>query len=77
MRAYSIDLRARVLMDWDAGLGTNAVARKFRVSAARRLKWRRRRKEAVNWLVHHRPRQFVVGIKPWFLRFASPTRRLR
>jgi hypothetical protein len=32
MRAYSIDLRERVLADWDAGLGTNAVARKYRVS---------------------------------------------
>ena len=27
MRAYSMDLRERVLVDWDAGLGTNAVAR--------------------------------------------------
>jgi transposase len=44
MRAYSIDLRVRVLADCDAGLGTAAVARKFSVSPAwvRRLKQRRR-----------------------------------
>ncbi len=43
MRAYSMDLRVRVLADVDAGLGTAAVARKHRVSAAwvRRLKQRR------------------------------------
>ena|SRR5215468_7607773 len=44
MRAYSIDLRERVLADCDAGLGTQAVAEKYRVSPAwvRRLKQRRR-----------------------------------
>lgn len=44
MRAYSIDLRERVLADCDAGLGTTAVAEKFSVSTAwvRRLKQRRR-----------------------------------
>jgi transposase len=44
MRAYSIDLRERVLADCDGGLGTRAVARKYRVSEAwvRRLKQRRR-----------------------------------
>ena len=44
MRAYSMDLRVRVLADGDAGLGTAAVAAKYRVSASwvRRLKQRRR-----------------------------------
>jgi transposase len=44
MRAYSMDLRARVLKDCDAGVGTEAVAAKFSVSASwvRRLKQRRR-----------------------------------
>lgn len=44
MRAYSADLRARVLLDCDAGMTTDAVAAKYRVSAAwvRRLKQRRR-----------------------------------
>jgi transposase len=44
MRAYSMDLRERVLADCDAGEGTLAVAAKYRVSAAwvRRLKQRRR-----------------------------------
>lgn len=44
MRAYSMDLRERVLADCDAGIGTQAVAQKYRVSRAwvRRLKQRRR-----------------------------------
>ena len=44
MRAYSTDLRERVLLDCDEGMGTTAVAAKYRVSPAwvRRLKQRRR-----------------------------------
>ena len=44
MRAYSMDLRERVLADCDAGLGTQAAAEKYSVSPAwvRRLKQRRR-----------------------------------
>src|SRR5262249_28516957 len=44
MNAYSLDLRERVLADCDAGLGTGAVAARYRVSASwvRRLKRRRR-----------------------------------
>src|SRR5262245_22790121 len=44
MRAYSLDLRERVLADCDAGATTAAVARRFTVSPAwvRRLKQRRR-----------------------------------
>jgi transposase len=44
MRAYSADLRQRVLEDCDGGLPTRAVARKYRVSESwvRRLKQRRR-----------------------------------
>jgi len=44
MRSYSMDLRQRVLADCDAGLATQAVAEKYRVSPAwvRRLKQRRR-----------------------------------
>jgi transposase len=43
MKAYSMDLRERVLADCDAGLPTKAVADKYRVSTAwvRRLKQRR------------------------------------
>lgn len=42
--AYSMDLRQRVIDDCDAGLGTKAVAQKYRVSPAwvRRLKQHRR-----------------------------------
>ena len=44
MRAYSMDLRVRVLADSDAGMNTSAVAAKYAVSPAwvRRLKQRRR-----------------------------------
>jgi transposase len=44
MKAYSTDLRERVLQDCDAGIGTRAVARKYRVSESwvRRLKQTRR-----------------------------------
>jgi transposase len=44
MKAYSMDLRERVLKDCDAGLGTKAVAEKYSVSSSwiRRLKQRRR-----------------------------------
>lgn len=43
MRAYSMDLRERVLADCDAGVTTRAVAQKYRVSESwvRRLKPRR------------------------------------
>jgi transposase len=44
MAAYSLDLRTRVLEDWDAGLKAEAVAAKYRVSRAwvHRLVQRRR-----------------------------------
>lgn len=44
MKAYSMDLRRRVLAACDAGHGTSEVARRFDVSTAwvRRLKQRRR-----------------------------------
>ena len=43
MRAYSMDLRERVLHESDAGMQAAAVASKYRVSASwvRRLKQRR------------------------------------
>ena len=44
MKALSVDLRTRVLEDCDAGLGTKAVAERYKVSPSwvRRLKQRRR-----------------------------------
>jgi transposase len=43
MKAYSMDLRVRVLADCDAGMRTRAVARKYTVSESwvRHLKRRR------------------------------------
>jgi transposase len=45
MRAYSCDLRERVLADFDGGLGNDAVARKYRVSSRWVYKLRRQRDE--------------------------------
>jgi transposase len=44
MAAYSLDLRTRVLADWDAGMKAEEVAAKYRVSRAwvHRLVQRRR-----------------------------------
>lgn len=49
MRAYSLDLRQRVLADCDRDLGTKFVAAKYHVSTAwvRRLKQRRRETGAI------------------------------
>src|SRR5262245_24360719 len=57
MKAYSADLRARVLRDCDGGLGTKAVAAKYAVSAAwvRRVKQRRRETGEVAPRVPRRP----------------------
>ena len=64
MKAYSMDLRERVLADLDAGLKTSAVARKYTVSPAwvRRLKQtrqatgevapRRQRYKTPSWTPH-------------------------
>jgi transposase len=53
MAAYSMDLRTRVLADRDAGLGSEEVAAKFRVSRS----W-------VNRLVQRRRATGEVGPRP-------------
>ena len=45
MKAYSMDLRQRVLEDCDAGMGTAAVAAKYRVCPATVRRWKQRRRE--------------------------------
>jgi transposase len=67
MRAYSIDLRERVLMDWDAGLGTHAVARKYRVSPEWVRKLRRQR-ETTGSIA---PRRGKTGPKPKLVEHAE------
>ena len=49
MAAYSLDLRTRVLADWDSGVGAEALATKYRVSRAwvHRLVQRRRETGAI------------------------------
>ena len=59
MRAYSADLRQRVLADCDRGLTTRAVAAKYSVSEpwVRRLKQRRRQAgESAPRAARHGPR---------------------
>src|SRR5689334_13738076 len=67
MRPYSMDLRERVLADCEAGMGTEAVAKKFSVSPAwvRRLKQRRRETGEVG------PRKQRHGPLPSWLDFAE------
>lgn len=70
MKAYSMDLRQRVLADCDRGLTTLAVATKYTVSTAwvRRLLQRRRETGAVQ------PRAGRPGPKP---KLATQHDRLR
>ncbi len=60
MRALSIDLRERVLADFDAGMGNEAVARKYRVSSRWVYKIRRQREETGDIA----PRRGKTGPKP-------------
>src|SRR5262245_35534292 len=58
MKAYSMDLRERVLKDCDAGMTTSAVAVKYAVSPSwvRRLKQRRRNGQVAPTRQRHGPR---------------------
>jgi transposase len=60
MGAYSIDLRERVLADYDSGMGNDAVARKYRVSSRWVYKLRRQRSETGDIA----PRRGKTGPKP-------------
>lgn len=60
MKAYSTDLRERVLADFDAGMGNDAVARKYRVSSRWVYKLRRQRSETGQIA----PRRGKTGPKP-------------
>jgi transposase len=53
MRAYSVDLRRRVLADCDGGMGTKAVAEKYSVSTSwvRKLKKQQRDTGSIEPLV--------------------------
>jgi transposase len=76
MRAYSMDLRVRVLADCDAGMGTRVVATKYRVSESwvRRLKQRRREQGEIaprqrlasppRWLPHAEQLKELVRVQP-------------
>lgn len=69
MGAYSMDLRERVLADFDAGMGNDAVARKYRVSSRWVYKLRRQRSETGDIA----PRRGKTGPKP---KLAQHTERL-
>jgi transposase len=77
MRAYSTDLRSRILEDCDRGVGTREVATKYRVSESwvRRLKQRRREtgeiaprrsgtKQGPKWLIYAEDLQQLVDEQP-------------
>jgi transposase len=49
MRAYSMDLRVRVMADVDQGLGTKATAQKYRVSPDWVRKLKRFRRQTGNF----------------------------
>lgn len=69
MRPYSVDLRERVLADYDAGMGNEAVARKYRVSSRWVYKLRMQRAETGDIA----PRRGNTGPKP---KLAEHTERL-
>ena len=57
MRPYSMDLRKRVLADYDGGLGTQAIAEKYRVST----KWIRSLRQLREETGQIAPRQGKTG----------------
>ncbi len=67
MSAYSLDLRIRVLADWDGGMKAEEVTAKYRVSRA----W-------VHRLVQRRgkPAKSALGSRPRFARGRSLRRRI-
>jgi transposase len=60
MRAYSLDLRTRVLADYDAGMTTQAIAEKYRISTKCVRDLRQLREETGQLS----PRQGKTGPKP-------------
>ena len=72
MKAYSMDLRERVLKDGDAGMSTRLVALKYDVSESwvRRLKQRRREHGEIA------PRSSRNGVKPKWFAYADELQQL-
>ena len=71
MRAYSMDLRERVLRDADAGVKTSALAAKYSVSPA----WVRRLKQRRNATGEVAPRKQRRGQTPGWIRHADLIRQ--
>ena len=70
MRPYSVDLRERVLADFDSGMGNEAVARKYYVSSRWVYKLRMQREKTGDIA----PRRGKTGPKP---KLAEHTERLK
>lgn len=72
MKAYSLDLRTRVLKDADGGMRTREVAVKYDVSESwvRRLKQRRRESGEIA------ARSSRNGVRPKWLAYADQLQRL-
>ncbi len=79
MEAYSMDLRRRVVADSDEGMGTTALAKKYRVSESwiRNLKRWRRESGQIGprpQRVHHRRSSTLIwsGCKSWCANSPTP-----
>jgi len=72
MRAYSMDLRVRVLADYDGGMGTQAVAEKYRVST----EWVRSLRRLREQTGQIAPRRGKPGPKPRLAEHADQVARL-
>ena len=70
MRAYSMDLRVRVLKDLDGGMKTGAVAAKYSVSPA----WVRRLKQRRNATGQIGPTPQKRGVTPGWVTYAESIR---
>ena len=70
MRAYSVDLRVRVLKDLDAGMKTGAVAAKYSVSPA----WVRRLEQRRNATGQVGPTPQKRGVTPGWVTYSESIR---
>jgi transposase len=62
---YSVDLRERVLCDYDGGLSTADVARKYKVSISWVYSLRKQRQETGNIAPKKRPKSYKLKLSPY------------
>ena len=71
-RAYSVDLRERILKDCDSGLSSEDAARKYSVSIASVYSWRKQRRETGSIA----PKEYRRGQKPKLEPYENEVRQL-